>query len=232
MLPRRVTDVNSQLYIEHGLIKHLAIFANLNFKVVRTSSQSYETDDFSFTLPNGGLAGLGNSTIGLKYNLLNKSLLVSLSHAVEFQSLGDNIDRGLRTGYNTYAFVSGVHLGQSFAKNFYYALEAFYAPRNRLSDEWRLNAELGYSFKKPLILAFKVNVRESFRNKIVEESTNYLSTGLYLNNQEYVAWNVSIIQDKHPKVTLIYALSGGFTTSLIARTPVFTFGLLWNIERS
>jgi len=171
---------------------------------------------------------LGNSVVGAKYNFIESKFLATLSAAVEFPAIGDEPNTGLRTGYNTYSFIPGIHFGQSLNK-LYYSVETFFALRNELSHEWRLNAEIGYHFKKPLTGAFKVNMVESLRNRTISESPNYLATGLYLNNQEYVAWSINFIHDIEADFQMLYALAGGFTTSLIARTPVFTLGILYNL---
>lgn len=226
-LTRRVIDINSQLYIEYGITNSLAVIGNLNFKSVRTSSKTFPTSDFLTVLPSDRVFGLGNSGIGLKYNFVDKKVLFSLSYTTEFPYVGDNVAAGIRTGYDTYSFVPGVHFGQGFEKSVYYFVEAFFAARNNISHEWRLNTEVGYTFKKPITLALKVNLKQSLKNKTVIESPNYRYTGLYLNDEEFVAWSFNTIYKINSEWSFMAALAGGFKTKLIARTPVISAGVIW-----
>ena len=76
-LYRRVTDITAQTYVEYGLKDNLTFIGNLSLKYVSSSSKTFTTDDFIAPLPSGKLFGLGNSTVPIKYNLVNKKVLFS-----------------------------------------------------------------------------------------------------------------------------------------------------------
>lgn len=232
-LPRRVSDIGLTNYLEYGVAKNLALFANIELKYVGSSSKTFPST-LNSAVPSGKLFGLGNSSLGLKYNFLNKKVLLSLSFAMEFPATSSKASTGLRTGIPSFSFVPGLHFGQGFQNGIYYYIEGFFAARNNYSHEWRLNGELGYDFKRPLVMALFVNARQSLNNKIYNDNSNFINTGLFLNNQEFVAWSLKFIYEMKENMGITAALSGGATTKLIARTPVISAGfyIKWNSQRA
>lgn len=225
MLPRRVIDISWQQYMEYGITNKLTLVANINLKYVGSSQMLRKESSFNENLAYGRLGGLGNSLIGLKYGITKKKLLFSFSGNVETYALGVQKYLGLRTGYEDWGFIPGIHLGKSFKNNTYFFMEAYYVARTKLSDEWRANAEFGYTFKKPFIMAFNVSLKESLRNREVEDESNFEQTGLYLNNQEYLAWYVKFMYKKSEQFGVVASLSGGIRTERIALTPVISLGI-------
>ncbi len=227
-LPRRISEITTQAYVEYGIIDRLTLIGNLPLKYVGSASKLQETDDFVTNLPHGKLFGLSNSTLAAKYNITNQKFLFAASLGIEFPSIGDKLSRGLRTGYEAFTFIPMIHLGQGFSNGIYFFVEGGYGVRNKLSDEWRLSTELGYSFKKPLIMALSLNVKESIKNRSsFDDNANYLHTGLYLNEQEYVSWSFKFIHEVNDHWGWNAALSGGFRTELIALTPVISGGFYY-----
>jgi len=207
-------------------------------KYVGTSSgDPFDTDDFpmSGANPPGKAFGMGNSSIGLKYRFTDyaRNLLFSSSFSIEVPGSADKSQEGLRSGYDGWTILPGIHIGNGYANGIYFFVEGQFGARfsesDRLSHEYRINGEIGYDFQKPLIMAIGINVRQSLNNRISESHQSaYKQTGLYLNNQEYIAWSVKFIYNFTENFGLTTALSGGATTKLIARTPVVSFGLFYN----
>jgi len=183
-LPRRVSDISWQQYVEYGITNKLTVIGNLNLKYLGTSKKLRDQFDFSNPIPSGKLIGIGNSLLGLKYQLTDKKALFSLSANIESSALGLKAANGLRAGYQDWSFITGIHIGKSFKNRIYFFVEGFYVAHTKLSDEWRANAEIGYTFKKPFMMAFNVVVKESFQNRTINNEENFIQTGLFLNNQE------------------------------------------------
>ncbi len=224
-LPRRVTDISFQHYAEYGLTDRLTIIGNLNVKYVGSSQKTFGTNDFISTIPSGKLFGLGNSSLGFKGLVNEKAILISASFTTEFPSLGDRTAEGLRTGYEDWSFIPQVHFGNGYTSGIYFFVEGGFVFHTKLSDEWRLNGEFGYRFKKrSLIMALNISVKESLKNRTVIESVNYRHTGLYLNDEEFIAWSFKFVHELSDKMGINYAFAGGFRTELIARTPVISVG--------
>lgn len=230
-LPRRVSDISQQNYLEFGITNSLTMIANLELKYVGTSSKVFTTSDFNTVLPNDKLFGIGNSSIGFKYGITKSKFLFSISYTTEFPNAGSNNVSGLRTGAPTWGFVPGVHLGQGFSKGVYYYVEGYFVARNKWSHEWRVNAEVGYTFKRPLTMALFLSSKQSLGNKATNDDPNYIHTGLFLNNQEFIAWNFKFMHDINDKMGIMTSLAGGFTTRLIARTPVISGGFYFQWDK-
>lgn len=230
-LPRRVSDISQQNYLEFGITNSLTLIANLELKYVGTSSKLYPTDDFGLSILSGKLFGIGNSSVGFKYGITKEKFLFSLSYTTEFPNIGEKEALGLRTGAPTWGFVPGVHLGQGFDKRVYYFVEGYFVARNEWSHEWRVNAEVGYTFKKPLTMALFLSARQSLNNANPEDNASFRQTGLFLNNQEFIAWNFKFMYDINDRMGLMTSLAGGFTTRLIARTPVISAGFYFQWKK-
>lgn len=224
-LNRRVLDISNQIYFEIGLHDRLNLIGNANLKYVGTTQKVQEDSDFGEVLENGRLFGMGNSVFGLKYRITNGSFLLATSFQIEFPGSSEKSLFGLRTGYDSWSFVPGIHMGQGFNNGIYYFVEAFFAAQLNISHVYRIKGELGYDFKKPLIMAFAVSVVESLKDKTVAESPNFAQTGLYLNNQEYISWELKFIGEINDHLGMTAGLAGGFRTELIARTPVISAGV-------
>ena len=232
-LPRRVTDISLQYYAEYGIVNRLTVIGNLNVKYVGTSKKVFITNDFSSFLPSEKQFGLGNSSIGLKGLIIDKKVLFSASFTTEFPSVGDKTAEGIRTGYDDWSFIPQLHFGSGFSNGIYFFVEGGFVFHLNLSDEWRLNSEIGYQLKKrPLLLALNLSAKQSLKNRTVIESDNYKQTGLYLNDEEFIAWSFKFVQELGDQMGFNYAFAGGFTTELIARTPVISVGFYHKFDGS
>ena len=229
---RRIAEVHTQGYIEFGITDRLLLLGNVQLNYVGSSNKTFDSGDFMTVLPPDKIFGMGNSSVGLKYRLTNKNFLIALSFHIEFPGSSEKTAAGLRTGYDAWTFLPGVHMGQGFSNGIYYFIEGSFAGHTNISDEYRLKGEFGYHFKKPLIMAVAVNVKESLKNKTSSDSPNYRQTGLYLNNQEYITWEFKFVHEVTETIGWTSALAGGFRTELIARTPVISFGMYFKWDKS
>jgi hypothetical protein len=226
-LNRRVSDITTQTYVEYGIKDKLTFIGNLSLKYVGTSKKTFDSGDFLATLPSGKLFGLGNITASLKYNFVNKKVLFSGSAGIETANLGSQPATGLRTGLEAWTFVPMLHFGQGFGNGIYYFVEAGYGARNKFSDDWRVTGEFGYQMRKPLTLAVNISLKQSVKNRSPFDEANFRQTGLYLNNQEYMAWSFKFTHELNENWGWNTALAGGFRTEFIARTPVISAGFYY-----
>ena len=223
---RRVTEISMQGYFEIGLHDRVTLEGNLILRYAGTSQKLFDDGDFNSILAPGRIFGMGNSSIGVKYRFTKGNFLFSGSFGLEFPGSSEKIIFGLRTGYDAWSFVPGIHFGQGFSNGIYYFVEGFFAAHTQISDEYRIRAEIGYDFRKPLVAAVHVHVKESLKNRTFG-SSNYAQTGLYLNDQEFIAWEFKFIYSITEDLGITTALAGGFRTELIARTPVISFGVFY-----
>jgi hypothetical protein len=242
-LRRRVTQVVTQGYFEMGMSNKLMLMGNLVLNYAGTSSTTFESDYFlglsqpSTLLPPGRVFGMGNSSIGMKYRFNDNKILFAMSFQIEFPATTEKFMEGLRTGYNSWTFLPGIHLGQGYARGVYFFVEGYFGAhvadnQKQISHEYRINAEVGYEFNVPLTMAFAVHVKESLKNITRTDNLNFQQTGLYLNNQEYITWEFKFMYDINENFGFNTALAGGFRTELIARTPVISAGMYfkWKVK--
>ena len=73
-------------------------------------------------------------------------------------------------------------------------------------------------------MAIFVAVKESLKNKNIQDGANYYQTGLFLPDQEFISWSIKFIYRVKDHIGITTALSGGARTEKIARTPVISAG--------
>ncbi|MDZ4846566.1 MAG: hypothetical protein SH857_13585 [Chitinophagales bacterium] len=232
-LQRRVSDITTQFYVEYGITNKLALTANFPLKYVQTGRSIEGSDDFNDTLPAGRMAGYGNPEAELKYQFVNKKIILAGACKVEAPVTQYNNSNALRTGYDTWSFIPTVYMGHSFSSRLYIQGMAAFAFRiNDYSDEWRAAVEVGYKLKRPFWIALFLQARQSINNGSRNDAdlltSNNLHTGLYMNDQQYFAWEFKFSYAFNPRLGINWALAGGLTTRYIARTPAFSFGVYYN----
>jgi hypothetical protein len=241
-LPRAVTDLTSQVYIDFGLTDRLTMSANLPFKYVATgdklfaSDPTYFTDTtfFADTLAPSSLFGLNNVMLGFKYNIINRRVLFSVglnaeANAAKYDSLST-----LRTGPSAFVIHPYLSTGTTFYKDkFYTLLDAGYRVRLKdYSDEIDFNFELGFSWNQKTYfianVAGRFTVGEGSRDN--NSSTKFpngrdLLTSLYPNNQQYVGYGLKFIQ-KIKKVHINAAVYFG-TGNMVAAALSYNLGVAY-----
>lgn len=242
-LPRSVTDLTSQLYIDFGLTNRLTMTAQLPFKYVATGDKVFNADPQYFrdttlfvdTVPAGSLFGLNTVMLGFKYTIIDKKVkfaagLNGEANVAKYDSLTT-----LRTGPSTFVVHPHLSVGGSFYKDkFYTLLDAGYRVRLKdYSDEVDFNFELGFSwnFKTYFILnvAGRYSIRDgSYDNNASASHPNGrdLQTSLHPNNQEYLGYGLKFIQKFKQGVHLnagVYLGSG----KMVAAVPSYNLGVAY-----
>lgn len=253
-LPRHVTDLTSQLYIDFGLTDRLTMMANLPFKYVSTGDKVFASDPayfrgdtlFSDTIPAGSLFGLNTVMLGFKYTVIDKKVKFAVglngeANVAKYDSLTT-----LRTGPSTFVIHPYLSVGGSFYKNkFYTLLDIGYRVRLKdYSDEADFNFELGYSWNaKTYFIASisgRFSVRDgSYNNNITPvadptdpTSTSQhpngrdLQTSLYPNNQQYVGYGLKFIQKFKHGVHLNAGVYLG-SGQMVAAAPSYNLGVAY-----
>lgn len=246
-LRRPVTDFTTQLYLNYGLTDKLTMTANLPFKYVSTGDKITSADStyFQDTIQSGGLFGLSNVMLGLKYNIINKKVLFSVGLNAEANVAKYDSLTTLRTGPSTWVFHPYVSVGSSFFNGkLYTLLDAGYRVRlNNYSHEADFNYELGYSWNQKTYFILNVAGRFSVQNgsydnnvtPVVDEtnpaSTSLhpngrdLHTSLYPNNQQYLGYGLKFIQ-KIKKIHINAAVYSGFG-NMVAAAPSYNLGVAY-----
>jgi hypothetical protein len=221
-LNRSALDMTFQTYLEYGVSDKINLITSLPFKVIST----HETQDVltnPLLLEKGNLNGFGNYKLGFKYGLTDKKVNIAVSIQGPFNTISNDLNKGLATGYNANYIGLYGHIGKSLNEKTYTFIDAGYNLTNGVfSDYIDIHYELGYRLKESFWGAFTLDIRESMKNGI--QTNNSLSqTGFYTNNQEYFAFGIKASYEFKNKIGLTVAPFGGLSGNYVAK--VFTFSL-------
>ena len=241
-LPRAVTDITAQVYLDFGLTDRLTMTANLPFKFVSTgdkvfaSDPTYFTDTtvFNDTLSAASLFGLNNVMLGFKYNIINKKVMFSAGLNAEANVAKYDSLSTLRTGPSTFVIHPYLSVGTSFFRDkFYTLLDAGYRVRLKdYSDEVDFNFELGFSWNQKTYFIANVAGRFSVRDGSYSNNTSAafpngrdLQTSLYPNNQQFVGYGLKFIQ----KIKKVHINAGVYfgTGQMVAAAPSYNLGVAY-----
>lgn len=156
----------TSLYAEYGIAKkfdviaYIPIVSRLTLNSVKfTSGKTQEGDQFT---------SIGDADLGLKYGLRQGKPLVisaSLILGIPLGSTSGGNSELLQTGDGEFNQLLQFDFGYSFKKSFYANVGVGFNNRtNDFSEEFRGSFELGYEYKKKLIVALKGSMVESFEN--------------------------------------------------------------------
>ena len=223
-LKRPVLDYTFQAYLEYGLTDKLDIITTLPYKIVSTSGTTNNFPD-SLALDEGDLNGLGNYRFGIKYQLLNKKILVSGSIMSNLNTIKKDTDKGLTTGYDANSVGIYLHVGKSFSAKTYSFLDVgVNTMSNNFSSYLDVHYEIGYQIKSALWTALTFDIRESFKDGTYN-NPNLKETGLYTNDQEYFAFGLKGSYELKNKIGFTAATFGAFSGNYVAKVGTFSVGV-------
>lgn len=225
VLNRFVSDNTLGAYFEYGLFDKLTVEGFIPLKMVGTDDEIISPSSISDTLPPGKLTGLGNTSLALKYNLVNKKYIISLRLKTEAPGFGNVSASGLQTGFNTWTFHPAILLARGWDK-YYFTSEAGVRLRgNGYSNEFYGNIEGGYNFNKLWLIAL-VEVKQSFFDGTRNDGS-YLNTTLFVNNQQYVSPGIKLIYKASKHLHVNAGVYGAFSGNLVMAYPSLNIGLAY-----
>jgi hypothetical protein len=224
-LNREVTDRTLQGYGEYGLTPRLTVTGELPLKFVSTAAEVLAGSDFQENvLESGSLTGLGNISVALKYALLQKRLLLSGQLKIDAPTATGEANTGLRTGTGAWGLAPTLILGGSHGK-FYAFIESGVRFRsNDYSREFLLGGEAGVSLFSRIWLIGVLDVRQSIDDG-THDNENSEQTGLYPDNQEYVAFGLKLIAEINRRFGINLSAFGASGGNLVAKSPANTLGV-------
>lgn len=140
--------------------------------------------------------------------------------------IGDNTQaNGLLTGDGEFNQILSLQLGHSFyPAPIYFTSEAGVNNRtNGYSDEFRYEAEVGYTFGKRLTVNFKINGVESFQNG--DDEVKGGMGGLFANNQEYLAYGSGMFYNFYKNIGVNARAAFASRGQNVLARPQFFFGV-------
>ncbi len=229
-LRRSVTDVTIRMFAQYSPLEKLSLFVSVPLKYVSTN-ETYTTlqTNFTDTLPSNDLFNVGNVQAGVKYKFFHKqNWLLAASVLGEFKTSYYEEQDGLKTGLEAFSFTPTFHIARTFSDTYYINMDLGASIRtDDHSGNARIYTEVGATFwKEQIWIRIGFDIRPSFRNG------NYLSdnnrqTGLYLNNQDYMAF-VFKAEYRHPSGVGLYgAVNAYFNADNMPAFPYLNGGLFY-----
>jgi len=219
----------TSLYAEYGisnkfnLIGYLPFISRLTLNDVAFASGRFQEGD-EFT-------SVGDVQLGIKYGIRqHKSLVISASLLLGLP-IG-NPEGGesglLQTGDGEFNQLLMVDFGYGFKKPFYTNLGVGFNNRtNGFSEEWVVTFELGYEWKKKLIVAGKFATVQSLFNG---EPNGSAGNGIFSNNLEYVSFGPEISYRITEKLGATIGYQTASSGRYILAAPAYNFGVFFELK--
>jgi hypothetical protein len=188
-----LAEYTMSFYGEYGINDWLTIVGDFPFyKRITLNRQIGNRTGFVF-FPGDSVSGISDGELGVRVGLLRGGPTV-ISAGLKFGlPFGDDAQaNGLLTGDGEFNQMLSLQLGHSFyPAPIYFTGEAGVNNRtNGYSDEFRYEAEVGYTFGGNLTANFKINGVESFHNG--DDAVLGGMGGLFANNQEFLAYGPGV----------------------------------------
>jgi hypothetical protein len=238
-LNRSVFDATGEFYAEYGLTKRFTLSASLPIKFVSSGNiQSVDSSELtggafgppSRVLDAGTLIDLGNIRLAGKYNFLSKKVhltahaLISAPTAIQAY----NPNTALRTAYPCWGFQPSLSMGYSKEKMYTYLESGVNFRTHDYSHQWVANFEIGWRIGKRVYFVITLDAVICLPGGIdVPNSREEVQTGLYVNNQNYVAFTLKTIIPVSDYVGLNVSLSGGLWANNVQQGPNIGLGVYY-----
>lgn len=243
-LNRAIFDATGEFYAEYGLTKRLTLSASLPLKVVSAGQNVERVDSAqmgsgsigtpSKILDAGTLVDLGNIRLAGKYNFLSKKIHMAahlmLSAPTAIQPY--NPQTALRTAYPCWGFQPSLSIGYSKEKIYTYLETGMNFRTHGYSHQWVANFEFGWRVGKKAYLAFALDAFLCLPGGAdIPGSTEEVQTGLYVNNQNFVALTFKAIVPISDYVGINLSLSGGLWANNVQQGPNIGLGVYYKWKK-
>jgi len=188
-----LAEYTTSFYGEYGVNDWLTVIGDFPFyKRITLNRQIGNRTGFVF-FPGDSVSGISDAEIGVRVGLRRGgSTVISAGLKLGLPIGDDTQESGLLTGDGEFNQILSLQLGHSFyPKPLYFTGEIGVNNRtNGYSDEFRYEAELGYTFGAALTMVFKINGLEPFRNG--DDAVTGGMGGFFANNQRYLAYGPGV----------------------------------------
>ncbi|MEZ5003807.1 MAG: hypothetical protein R2730_12315 [Chitinophagales bacterium] len=182
-------DHTYQLYAEIGWLEKLTFKAIVPLKNISTPD---DLDPQMFE--QGSLLGIGNITLGLKYEVMKKKAVMSVGFDTELKTLRSNNALGLRTGYQKYTFRPIYSVGFGIEKLYTYGELKPGFSTNGFGHDVNIVAEVGGKVDENIWLAGYFEMKGVFKNGDFNNNDPvvFASTGFYRDRQNFFTAGIKI----------------------------------------
>lgn len=244
-LNRGIFDITTEFYVEYGVHKRLTFLTSLPLKIVSSSEQIFPLDTAlmgdndigqpSEILDAGVLVDLGNICLGAKYNFYSNAKMAFsgqfvLSMPTAIQPY--NPRTALRTAYPCWGFMPTISIGTSKTKIYTYFETGMNFRTHNYSHQYIANFEFGWKVSKTVYLAVALNAIICLPGgfDIPNSNNESFQTGLYINNQNFVAFTFKSIIPIGEHFGLNLSLAGGIWANNVQQGPNIGIGVFYKFK--
>ena len=221
----RISDHTLQFYNEYGLSSKTTLLISVPYKFI--SNKGLVNPCIVAPCPeySNKENTLGNIEIGIKHNFYKKKWLISGQFSMEADTGSFYINSGIRTGYDAFTFTPLFIAGKSFENNY---LQTFIGTRirtNKYSSSFKVGGEYGSKVTKNIWVIGFLDIEKSLKNGTIILPNSNLSTGLYVNNQEYGVVGVKAIGEFSNNFGITASLPTALFGNNVAKQVAFSVGV-------
>jgi len=211
---RNIKDNTLQGWFDYGISDHTAMQMILPIKFMN-AGQLVESHTTTPHTSSGSLQAFGNISLIWKQKLLHQAWILTNNLIMEFPTAHYQDDSGLRSGYDAWSISAALSTGRGFGRAYFYTHLGIGARSNNYSSFFTGGFEGGYQLSQHFWVAGVVSILQSFLNGSRQDPVNNLLTGLYVNNQEFIAGGLKLFGSIIPEklgysLSVFTAASGNF----------------------
>ncbi|WP_196887113.1 hypothetical protein [Aureivirga sp. CE67] len=221
---RKITDNTLQIYAKYGITDKTTVLIDLPYKILKTGD-IVDNPTHPLTIKEGDFSGLGNITVGVQQKLIDKGVVVSGQLNIGINTSDFDNETGLRTGYDAWEIIPTINIGKGWEKVYLQGNFGFNFKTNKYSNSVVANLEGGIKFINRIWVIGGIHVLESFEDGEIALPMSNLQTGLYLDNQEFIAYGFKILGEITPKFGAVIGTNSAFSGNLVARKNALSFGI-------
>lgn len=230
--PRSILDQTIQFYGEYGLGRNTTLVYNIPVKHIHVGNFNPDYEG-SVSLQAGTMWGLSNVSLGVRQKLYRDLFDIAAGFHVQAPTGMYDDSMGVRTGYDAWTFMPMLNFGKGLG-NFF--IQMHFGAQFRTNDythNLNTGVEFGHQFFGRLWVMAFLNGQISLRNGERTDPINNRATGLYLNDEEYVAFGLKLIGEiVDDRFGLTFGFGGAISGNNVAKSPSFNGGIYWNWNRA
>ena len=190
-LEGQLSEFSIQSYTDIGLGKKFGAIISLPINMVKSSLEATSPS----SRVEGSLTGLGNAEIGLKYNFLDKAVLVTGQLSISLPLGARDLGSGLQTAYDAAAITPYVSIGKGLGKSYVYGYIGHEFTNNDYNDNLRLGIEYGHKFFSKVWTIAAFNMKEPTSKTDKKLDSRIEETRLFVNDQYYNSLALKLIYE-------------------------------------
>ncbi|MEM1134808.1 MAG: hypothetical protein AAGI07_03130 [Bacteroidota bacterium] len=217
------------LYGEYGLTDRLTATVYFPF-FSRSTLNRVESNTGELVQEGDFVNSVGDTDIGLKYNIINSSVAVSvgLTLGIPFGNPSGGTSELLQTGDGEFNQMLSVDVSKSFSDGKVYvsAMTGFNNRTEGFSDEFRYSVETGVNFSKKwwgIMRLYGINPLDNGDGEFVANN------GIFSNNIEFISLSPELVYEVKDNWGVSAGAGFAFNAKRVLAAPAYSLGVFLKI---